>query len=109
MPAGEWIHLAGTYDNAEFKLYVNGRLVKSAPGSGPFRFHDQNPLLIGGNSNNQGQTWLDCFHGMIDEARLFNRALSAPEIEALTKTVPETTTATKNLPPTGTNNSQIIN
>jgi len=30
MPVGEWIHLAGTYDNATFKLYVNGRLVKSA-------------------------------------------------------------------------------
>lgn len=103
MPVGEWIHLAGTYDNAEFKLYVNGQLVKSAPGSGPFRFQDQNPLLIGGNTNNKGQTWLDCFHGMIDEVRLFNRALTEPEILALSKTVPETT-ATKNLPSPGTKN-----
>ena len=27
MPVGQWIHLAGTYDNTEFKLYVNGKLV----------------------------------------------------------------------------------
>lgn len=108
LPVGEWIHLAGTYDNAEFKLYVNGRLVKSAPGSGPFHFQDQNPLLIGGNTNNKGQTWLDCFHGMIDEVRLFNRALSEPEIQALSKTVSETA-VTKKLPPTGPKNSQITN
>jgi len=98
MPVGEWIHLAGTYDNAEFKLYVNGRLVKSAPGSGPFRFQDQNPILIGGNTNNKGQTWLDCFHGMIDEVRLFNRALSEPEIEALNATIPAIKESKKKLP-----------
>lgn len=83
MPVGEWIHLAGSYDNASFKLYVNGRLIKSAPYSVPFAFADTNPLLIGGNSNTQGKQWLDCFHGRIDELRLFNRALSEKEISAL--------------------------
>src|SRR4029079_12863210 len=29
MPVGEWIHRAVTYDNAEFKLYVNGKLSAS--------------------------------------------------------------------------------
>ena len=36
VPTSEWIHLAGTYDNAMFRLYVNGRLVKSAPCTIPF-------------------------------------------------------------------------
>jgi hypothetical protein len=83
MPVGEWIHLAGTYDNAEFKLYVNGRLVKSAAYAVPFKFADTNPLLIGGNTNTQGKQWLDCFHGRIDDVRLFNRGLSEKEIAAL--------------------------
>lgn len=91
MPVGEWIHLAGTYDNAEFKLYVNGKLVTTSPGTGPFVFHDQNPLLLGGNSNDQGRSWLDCFHGKIDEVRLFNRALDSTEMAALVKAVPADT------------------
>lgn len=83
MPVGQWIHLAGTYDNSAFKLYVNGRLVKSSAYSIPLTFSDQNPLLIGGNTNNQGKQWLDCFHGRIDDVRLFNRSLSEKEVAAL--------------------------
>ncbi len=83
MPVGEWIHLAGTYDNLEFKLYVNGRLVKSAPSAVPFQFGDTNPLIIGGNTNTQGKKWVDCFHGLIDEVHLFRRGLSGQEILAL--------------------------
>ena len=80
MPVGEWIHLAGTYDNKEFKLYVNGRLVKSAPYTVPLQFADTNPLIIGGNTNTQGRKWVDCFHGLIDEVRLYHRALRDDEI-----------------------------
>ena len=83
MPAGEWIHLAGTYDNKEFNLYVNGRLVNSAPCTVPFQFADTNPIIIGGNTNTQGKKWVDCFHGRIDEARMYNRALSEDEIAEL--------------------------
>jgi len=83
LPAGEWIHLAGTYDNQEFKLYVNGRLVKSAPYAVPFQFADTNPLIIGGNTNSRGKTWVDFFHGLIDEVRLFNRFLTEAEILGL--------------------------
>ena len=88
MPVGEWIHLAGTYGNATFKLYVNGRLVKSVAYSIPFKFSDQNPLIIGGNTNNQGQQWLDCFHGLIDDVQLFNRGLSEKEVAALFAAIP---------------------
>ena len=83
MPIGEWIHLAGTYDNQEFKLYVNGRLVKSAPCTVPFQFADTNPLILGGNTNTQGEKWVDCFHGLIDEVKLFNRALTGQEVAKL--------------------------
>ncbi len=83
MPAGEWIHIAGIYDNKTLRLFVNGKLVKSAAGSGPFQFADENPTIIGGNTNSKGKTWVDCFNGRIDEVRLYNRALSDEEIMAL--------------------------
>lgn len=80
VPASEWVHLAGTYDNAMLRLYVNGRLVKSAPCTIPFQFADHNPLLIGGNSNSQGKSWVDCFHGRLDEVRLYNLAIGDAEV-----------------------------
>ncbi len=83
MPVGEWIHLAGTYDNQELKLYVNGRLVKSATDTVPFQFGDTNPIILGGNTNTQGRKWVDCFHGLIDEVRLSSRPLSEREILGL--------------------------
>ena len=83
MPPGEWVHLAGTYNNAEIKLYVDGRLVKSDALAVPFQFQDQNPLVIGGNSNNECKSWVDCFYGLLDEVRLYNRPLSDAEILAI--------------------------
>jgi hypothetical protein len=76
-----WYHLAGTFDNDTFKIYVNGKLIKSESSKGHFRFSDQNPLLIGGNSNNQNQSLVDCFKGTIDELQIYRRALSLSEIE----------------------------
>lgn len=88
LPVGEWIHLTGTYDNALFRLYVNGTLVKSASCMTPFTFADENPVVIGGNTNSQGRKWVDCFHGRIDEVRLYDRALTADAVQALAKTGP---------------------
>jgi hypothetical protein len=78
-----WYHLAGTFDNDTFKIYVNGKLIKSEFSKGPFRFSDQNPLLIGGNSNNQNQSLVDCFKGSIDEVRIYKRVLFLSEINNL--------------------------
>jgi hypothetical protein len=80
---GIWIHLAGTFDNHTFKLFVNGQLVKSGSCDSPLLFHDHNPLLIGGNSNNQKKSLVDCFNGTIDEVKLYNRALTVAEIKAI--------------------------
>jgi len=40
------------------------------------RFVSNGPLRIGGNS-----VWGECFRGAIDEVRVYNRALSAAEIQ----------------------------
>jgi hypothetical protein len=80
---GTWYHLAGTFDNDTFKLYINGKLIKSENCKSPLRFQDQNPLLIGGNTNNQNQSLVDCFKGTIDEVRIYKRALTLEEINQL--------------------------
>lgn len=78
-----WIHMAGTFDNMVFKLYVNGLLVKSGKCNSSLLFHDQNPLFIGGNSNDRNQSLVDCFKETIDEVRLYKRTLTANEIQSV--------------------------
>src|SRR5438552_1500221 len=75
LPFNAWSHLAGTYDGASLKLYVNGQLVRSQAVSGPIAT-STGPLLIGGNS-----IWDQYFEGRIDEVRIYNRALSESEIQ----------------------------
>jgi len=71
-----WSHVAATYDGAALKLYVNGTLVKSTPGSGAIATA-VTPLQIGGNT-----VWGEYFAGIIDDVRVYNHALSAAEIQA---------------------------
>ncbi len=78
-----WYHLTGTFDNNELKIYVNGKLIKSAFSKGHIRISDQNPLLIGGNSNDQNQSLVDCFIGTIDEVRIYKKAFTLAEINEL--------------------------
>jgi hypothetical protein len=70
-----WTHLAATYDGTTMKLYVNGILVASQPQSGPI-VTSGNPLQIGGDSF-YGQYFI----GAIDEVRIYDRALSASEVQ----------------------------
>ena len=71
IPTGTWTHIAGTYDGANLRLYVNGVLVKTQARTGTI-FSSPNPLYIGGKGSQ--------FSGLIDEVRVYNRALSAAEI-----------------------------
>jgi hypothetical protein len=82
-PLDTWTHLAATYDGANLRLYVNGVQAASKAVTGSIRA-STGALRIGGNS-----IWSDeWFSGLIDEARLYNRALTAAEIQAdMTKPV----------------------
>jgi hypothetical protein len=72
-----WTHLAATYDGANLRLYVNGVQNASRAVTGAIRV-STGALRFGGNSS-----WNDeWFAGQIDEARIYNRALSAAEIQA---------------------------
>jgi hypothetical protein len=69
-----WSHLAVTYDGATLRLYVNGTQVATRAQTGAIT-SSTNPLRIGGNA-----VWGEYFNGVIDEVRVYNRALSAAEI-----------------------------
>ncbi|MCX6270714.1 MAG: right-handed parallel beta-helix repeat-containing protein [Bacteroidetes bacterium] len=69
--ANEWMHVAGTYDGTNMKLYLNGRLLKSASPAGGL--YPPNGNFSFGNSS-------ETFYGKMDEVRIWNRALTAEEI-----------------------------
>ena len=76
LPLNAWTHLATTYDGATLRLYVNGTQVASKPQTGRIPA-STGPLRIGGNA-----IWSEWFRGLIDEVRVYSRALSAGEIQA---------------------------
>jgi Concanavalin A-like lectin/glucanases superfamily len=74
--ANIWVHLAATYDGTTQRLYVNGIQVASRPQSGQIQT-SSTPVRIGGN-----HVWGEYFKGLIDEVRIYNRALTRTEILA---------------------------
>ncbi len=76
LPINTWSHLAATYDGAMMQLLVNGVQVASLAQTGPFQTSTQ-ALTIGGDAI-YGQYWT----GLIDEVRIYNRALSQTEIQS---------------------------
>ena len=76
MPLNAWTHVALTYDGTTMQLYVNGVLAASQARTGSIQA-SSNPLWIGGNS-----PYGEYFQGLIDEIRIYNRALTQAEIQA---------------------------
>ena len=76
IPLNGWTHIATTYDGASQRFYINGVLVATKAQTGSIAVGNQ-PLRIGGN-NVSGEF----FRGVIDEVRIYNRALSLAEIGA---------------------------
>ncbi|WAK00552.1 LamG-like jellyroll fold domain-containing protein [Methylobacter sp. YRD-M1] len=80
LPANQWTHLVVTYDGQYGRLYMNG--VEVAKGAEKSLIQPSNgELRIGGNS-----TWGAYFKGLIDEVRIYNRALTAAEVQYNSKT-----------------------
>lgn len=76
LPANQWTHLVATYDGQYQRLYVNGAEVAQQEQKGLIR-QSGGVLRIGGNS-----IWGEYFKGYIDEMRIYNRALTATEINS---------------------------
>jgi hypothetical protein len=101
LTANTWTHLAATYDGGAIRLYVNGTLVSTTAQTGTIKI-SPNPLQIGGNTIS-GQY----FKGLIDEIRIYNRALNQTQIRSDMNAVGDITSptvsgiATSNLTPNG--------
>ncbi|HKC49220.1 MAG TPA: LamG-like jellyroll fold domain-containing protein, partial [Myxococcota bacterium] len=75
LAASQWTHLASTYDGTTLRLYANGTLVASLPRTGTLEVNGS-PLRIGGDTYPG-----EFFPGLIDNLRIYNRALTAAEIQ----------------------------
>jgi len=79
IPSDVWVHVVGKYDGSKGYLYKDGKLIK-----------EQTPVRTGDLTTNtqalcigrRGATGV-YFNGIIDEVRIYNRALSQPEIKRL--------------------------
>jgi len=74
---GTWYHIVGIIRGpTDMAVYVNGSEVSGTySGSGGDMAHSSDPARIGARTASG-----DYFHGLIDEVRIYNRALSAEEI-----------------------------
>jgi len=77
----EWRHVAGTFNQGNAKIYIDGQLDNSYTMSESSIMNDAQPLLIGGYWSYCGaDTFYSKLNGTIDDVRIYNRALSAQKI-----------------------------
>jgi len=76
--AGNWVHLVGTYDGANWRLYRNGAQVAiSANAVGAL------PVINGDWAiGSTGNGWANNFAGVVDEAAIYNYALTPDKVAA---------------------------
>ena len=77
---GKWHHVAGVLDGNTMSIFVDGALDASAASSPNISGNDY-AVLIGANAHARGRL----FHGLIDDVRIYDRALSVSELHALLK------------------------
>lgn len=75
---GNWYFVAGTFDGTTEKMYINGSLDSTNPLTASIATFTE-PLVIGTNNAN---VVAENFVGLIDDLRIYNRALTAAEIAA---------------------------
>ena len=78
IPAG-WQHVAMVWDGSVKTLYVAGEVVASVAATPPV--YDGSPLVIGADEENG--ILYNYYAAAMDELRIYDRALSAPEIATL--------------------------
>jgi len=80
IPLNAWTHVAMTFDSAsgQFVAYVNGQAVNSLQSPGAIYATARN-VFIGREDSFSPRP----FNGLIDEVAVYNRALSAAEIQGI--------------------------
>jgi hypothetical protein len=77
---GRWYHVAGTYDGATMRVYVNGQEdAVSKAQSGPILYAPAAPFVLGRYQDDDEDFGM---LGALKEVRLYKRALAAKEVAA---------------------------
>ena len=76
---GRWTHVAGVFDSStkQLQVFVNGVADTSVTAEGSAIYQNTDPLLIGAGDFGNARRYMP---GAIDEARVWNRALSTAEV-----------------------------
>lgn len=78
VPLNEWVHVAATFDGSNCVVYINGEVDKEEQHTGTMLTNDE-PVYIG-----HSQFWDPrFFDGLMDDAALFNVALTQDDIKEL--------------------------
>lgn len=82
----QWVHIAMTFDNStqNISIWENGNVVGSESSFANDGLGAGSPLAIGSAYGNDGSGYMtttDEFNGVIDEVKVYNRPLSAAEIQ----------------------------
>ncbi|HOX39836.1 MAG TPA: glycoside hydrolase family 99-like domain-containing protein [Candidatus Brocadiia bacterium] len=80
LPTGRWVHLAGTFDGKIMRIYVDGVERGTMERPGPI---NPNPFKLCLGSFEVGHA--AHFIGLLDEVKLYDRALSAEEVKQRAK------------------------
>jgi hypothetical protein len=78
VPIGQWVHAVARYTGSTMTLYLNGVQVGSLAATGAITTSASVPVAIGRNPQAYAP-----FDGIIDEVRVYNRALDTSEISSL--------------------------
>ncbi len=76
MPKNEWIHMAVTFDGSYATVYING-VDEVGPKVFSIGPDVDAPVYIGVSHPDEGRT----FHGSLDEVRIYDKPLTAEEIQ----------------------------
>ena len=80
-----WHHVAGTYDGATLRAYLDGHETQALPCAAGI-VHPANGFVVIGSSPSDSSRF---FRGAIDDVRVYDRALSAGEIAGLAAGAPD--------------------
>jgi len=76
----EWTWVVGTYDGSLTALYVNGRKVGENRRPGRLATSTRTVAIGGEDGEHEGAGQPSWFHGLLDEVRIYERALTAEEV-----------------------------
>lgn len=80
---GAWVHLCGVFDGASYNMYRNGALVGSTSNATAPVAASSAIWGIGARAPQNTGDASDFLQGQIDDVRIYGRALSSAEVEAL--------------------------